>query len=103
MTPAAGGGQQGTTATISAKDVKFDTDQLNLAAGSVTITFQNQDSGVPHNFAIYRDQGYTDKVGATNITVGPDTQQLTVTLSAGTYYFRCDVHPTQMTGTITVQ
>ncbi len=102
-TPAAGGGQQGSSATITAKDVKFDTDQLNLAAGSVTITFQNQDTGVPHNFAIYRDQGYADKVGATNITVGPDTQQLTVTLDPGTYYFRCDVHPTQMTGKVTVQ
>lgn len=103
VTPAAGGGQQASTATISARDVKFDTDQLNLAAGSVTITFQNQDTGVPHNFAVYRDQGYTDKVGATDLGTGPDTQQLTVTLDPGAYYFRCDVHPTQMTGKITVQ
>ncbi len=103
VTPAAGGGSQSGATTISAKDVKFSTDKLTANAGSNTFTFNNQDSGVPHNFAIYKDSGYTQKVGATDIANGPASADLKVDLQPGTYYFRCDVHPTQMQGTITVQ
>jgi plastocyanin len=42
---------------------------------------------------------------ATKIRAGPDTQELTVEggLPAGEYFFRCDVHPTIMTGTLIVE
>lgn len=99
-TPAGGG----LAATISAKNVKFDQSSLNVAAGpNVTIRFDNQDTGVTHNFHIFRGSDANgESVGATTEAAGPDTQDLTVNLTEGAYFFRCDVHPTQMTGTLNV-
>ncbi len=93
----------GTHLTITAKNTAFDQASLTASAGNITITFNNQDSGIPHDFAVYKDQGFTQKVDATPIKSGPDSEDLTLNLQPGTYYFRCDVHPDQMKGTLTVQ
>jgi len=100
--PPGGGGSA--AASISAQNVAFSTNTLTFPADqAVTLTFDNKDAGIPHNVSIWSDQGYTKSVFTGEQTTGPTSTDYKVrALSAGTYYFRCDVHPTTMTGTITV-
>ena len=92
-------------ADIIGKNILFDKDTLEEPAGeSFTIVFDNQDDSTPHNFAIYTDDSASDVIAATDIEPGPIVQELDVDgLDAGEYFFRCDVHPTTMTGTLIVQ
>ena len=67
----------------------------NLAAGSYKLTVHD-DSGI-HNFHI-KGSGVDD---ATSITKA-EVKTYSLTLTAGTYTFLCDSHPTQMTGSFKV-
>ena len=91
---------------VVAQSLAFDTDEIDLLAGTpTTITFENRDSGIPHNLSIYRDEAYTDPVyppGEPFPGPGEQTYQLPP-LEPGTLYFRCDVHPTTMEGTVVVE
>lgn len=97
----------GTSATLNlvAKNVMFDTSDLSVSANAAfTIHFDNQDAGIPHNVAIYTDKSATTNLFRGQIVTGPATQDYAVPpLQPGTYYFRCDVHPTVMFGTFTVK
>ncbi|HEX6845058.1 MAG TPA: cupredoxin domain-containing protein [Actinomycetota bacterium] len=101
--PAAECGADGKLALdIVALNVAFDLNCLVAPAGEpFEINFDNQDAGIPHNVAIY-----TDSSAATSLFVGEtfngvDQRAYAVDpLDAGTYFFRCDVHPTTMTGTL---
>lgn len=88
---------------ISAKDLKFSTAQLNAPADKAfTIAFDNQE-GAPHNVAIYKDQSASTKVFGQEPFGGPRLVAYQVgPLAAGSYFFRCDVHP-DMKGTLTVK
>lgn len=98
----------GATAEISMDPInQFDTAELTIAAGTeVTITADNTDTGIPHNFAVYTSRDAAESgegaLTATEICNAPCTDTATLTLSAGEYFFRCDVHPVQMTGTLVV-
>ena len=101
------GGTPSTTCTpsprslcISAGDLSFDTDQLTAPADTAfTIEFNNT-SPVLHNVAIL-DGGTALFTGET--FTGPKVTTYDVpALPAGSYTFRCDVHPTQRTGTFVV-
>ena len=89
--------------TIVASGLAFDTDTVNLPADTETqLTLENKDAGTPHNFAIYSDAGYTTPRFQGEIFPGPASKTYTIpALPAGTYYFRCDVHP-NMQGTVIV-
>jgi plastocyanin len=86
---------------ISAEAIAFSADELALAANAeVTITFENLDDGVPHNVAIYTDESGSEQVFVGEIITGVDTTEYAFRSPApGTYFFRCDVHPTVMFGT----
>ena len=88
---------------MTAQNLAFSPTEISLPAGTPsTITFDNQDSGVPHNIDIFSDSGYTNSVFKGDLVTGVATQTYDVpALDPGTYYFHCDVHTT-MTGTITV-
>ena len=74
----------------------------DLRSQPFTIDFDNQDSGTPHNIQI-KDAGGTS-VFKGDIVTGPiQTSYHVDALAAGTYSFVCDVHPTAMTGTLTVK
>jgi plastocyanin len=98
----------GTAVTINlvAQNMAFDKNSITVAAGAnVTITFNNKDT-IPHNFALYTNSSATPPAIFQGQTVtGPTTVTYTFTAPAtpGTYFFRCDVHPTSMTGSFIVQ
>jgi hypothetical protein len=71
-----------------------------------SVALDNGDTA-PHNFAIYTDQSANKLLGgapsATDIVApGASTTYQVDGLPTGTYFFRCDVHPTTMTGTFVV-
>jgi plastocyanin len=106
--PGAGGpgGDPGGGPLVAAEGLAFDTDQITLPAGvPTTITFENRDASIPHNLSIYRDQAYTDPVYPPQEPFpGPDDRTYEVPpLEPGTLFFRCDVHPTTMEGTVLVE
>ena len=71
----------------------------------VTVTLQNQDSGVAHNIAFYTNNKATDSIAKGNLISGPATEDVSFTAPAspGNYFFRCDAHPDTMTGTFAVR
>jgi plastocyanin len=101
-------GGAGNAVSIQAVPViKFSTASLSWAAETpVTVTLDNQDPGNLHDFSLYRDEAYTDPIAETGSVATGSTGTASVpALPAGTYYFRCDLHPPptfSMTGTVTV-
>lgn len=94
----------GAAVTIVASGVAFDTDTLELKADTeTTVTLDNQDS-VPHNLSIYEDDSAEQDlyVGA-EVAAGATADNDIPGLKAGEYFFRCDLHPSSMTGTVTVE
>jgi mono/diheme cytochrome c family protein/plastocyanin len=92
------------TLTISAQAMAFDKDTLvALADTPLTLTFDNKDTGVPHNIHFFKGEDATgETVAQTALATGPDIATLNFgPLAAGTYFYQCDVHP-QMLGTLTV-
>jgi hypothetical protein len=68
-----------------------------------TICFDNQDTGVQHNVDVFDKQRGTS-IAAGGILTGIASELLDVPgQPAGTYFYQCDVHPTTMTGTLTVK
>lgn len=94
----------GTALSISASNLSFGTDCLAAPAGTpFTLEFRNEDPGVPHNVAIYEDESGATGLFRGETFEGVDTVTYEVpALARGTYFFRCDVHPQQMTGTLVV-
>lgn len=91
------------TLALNGKDLKFDLDRLEAAAGAVTIAFDNQDGGIPHNLHVFSGSDATGKsVGQTDLESGPIKQTLRLDLEEGKYFYVCDAHPATMTGTLAV-
>jgi plastocyanin len=93
-------GTVGGGADIAAANLAFDRGRLEVPAGTaVSLVFENQESA-PHNVAIYADESASNALFVGEIFGGPGTRQYQLpALAAGTYFFRCDVHP-DMQGTI---
>ena len=91
--------------------IAFDTDEITLPADTeVTVRADNQDGAVLHNWALYESkdvaesQGQSAAIALTEICAAPCVDEVTFTTPPpGEYFFRCDVHPTQMVGTAVVQ
>lgn len=95
----------GVQVSLTAQNLAFDKGTITVPSGStVTLTFKNMDAGVPHNFALYTDSHATTPIFVGTIVTGVTTTTYTFTAPAtpGSYFFRCDVHPTTMTGTFKV-
>lgn len=95
---ASGGLQEVTT------DNKFSQTSFTIKAGQqVTLTQTNKGQAI-HDWHVL---GVTDSAGkpvATALTQPGQSSKVTFTITKpGTYKFQCDVHPTQMVGTLTVQ
>ncbi|MEX2246608.1 MAG: hypothetical protein WEC75_07965 [Dehalococcoidia bacterium] len=93
------------TLDLIALDVLFNTTTLSAAAGSsITIRLSNQDDGVQHNVRVRAGSSLASpSIGATAIETGPIEQRLNLgVLAAGQYSYMCDVHPTTMSGSLSV-
>jgi plastocyanin len=101
------GTQLAIAAPPGALSAGFDTDCLAAPAGeALTVEFTNDDS-VVHNWALYRDPSATEHLGGGTvdepIAGGESTTYEVDPLEAGRYFFRCEFHPTTMTGSFIVE
>lgn len=90
-------------APVGASVDGFSPDRLSVPAGQeVDIEFDNQDTGIPHNVAVFdgQDASAPTLVESTIITGVAKETIVLEPLAAGSYFFHCAVHPTTMTGTI---
>jgi len=86
---------------LTAQGTAFLETCLVAAPGKFAINFDNKDAGVLHNVDVFDKQG-GKSLGATDPALGPKQETLDLDLRSGSYYFQCDIHPTQMFGTLAV-
>lgn len=114
LIPACGGGEAQTGSSergaacrrgsgrieVSAIGIGFDRDCLAGPAGRpFRIAFINGDAGISHNLAIYSDPNASEVLFRGDQFQGPNTTIYRVpALPAGRLFFRCNTHPSQMTG-----
>jgi plastocyanin len=103
-TTAAPTGDGASAVTITARDFSFDPSDPTAQAGSTSVTLENEGSS-SHTLTFYSDEARTTAIeGAdTGSVSGGDSASFDVDLAAGTVYFQCDIHPSQMQGTIEVE
>lgn len=84
---------------ITAANLAFETQRLEVPAGTrFGLLFENRE-GAPHNVRIY-DEGAAEPLFVGEIFSGPAARLYDVpALPLGTHRFRCDVHP-QMAGEV---
>jgi plastocyanin len=107
--PAASGGS-GSTVTIKAPmgaaTAGFDPTTATAAANAAfQLVFDNEDNQAPHNLILQNPDGSNVAVqGDTAFFTGPGQREYSVpALAAGQYKYLCQVHPTTMLGTLTIQ
>ncbi len=90
--------------SLTAQNLAFDQSTITVPAGAeVVMTFTNMDTGIPHNFAVYESSAADQSIFVGEIIdSGTTTYRFTAPQEPGTYFFRCDVHPTTMTGSFVV-
>ena len=103
--PSPAGTGQVVPITLTAQNLTFSATTLTAPAGrTVVMTFVNDDTNMPHNFALYTNATALTKIFAGELVTGPKTVTYTFTVPTepGNYFFRCDIHPELMTGTFVV-
>lgn len=104
-----GGTSGGATIAVTDGVVEINADDLEFNAGTITATagepftvVLNNLESQPHNIAVYTTEG-GDEIAIGDVINEGETSELQVEgLTAGTYYFQCDVHP-EMNGSIVVE
>jgi plastocyanin len=98
-----GGNQTSTPANEVTTDNKFSVTNYTVEAGkAVTIDIRNNGQAV-HNFDILNVKDPSGNAVKTDLLQpGQDAKLTFIIGTEGTYNFQCDVHPTEMKGTITV-
>ena len=85
--------------TITSRDLTFDVATLTVPADSqFSLRLTNLDAA-PHNVAIYEDSLAADDVFVGDVITSSSIVYEVPALEAGSYFFRCDVHP-DMNGTL---
>lgn len=84
---------------VAAADNRFDPATINLPADqAASLLFENRD-GEDHNVAIYRDATASSELFRGDTINATWVMYEVPALPAGTWFFRCDVHP-DMTGSV---
>jgi mono/diheme cytochrome c family protein len=100
---------EGQTFQVVAQNIAFDVREIRAqSTGQIRIRLDNRDNGVEHNIAFYQSATNTTApliAGSVGLTfAGPGIDDTVFQAPpAGNYFFRCDVHPTTMTGNFIVQ
>jgi len=99
---------QGQVTNVTAQNIAFSTKTITLkSGGKALIHLDNQDKDTQHNISVYKSKTETTGAGVIStgvIVTGVETTDSVFDVPAtGTYFFRCDVHPDIMQGTLTVQ
>jgi plastocyanin len=97
----------GQTVLVKAINIAFDLKEIRInSGGQVRVRFENQEA-VRHNVAFYKSASDFTPVSSGSVGIqfeGPATDDTVFAVpAAGSYFFRCDVHPAIMTGTFVVQ
>ena len=104
-----GGGAGGETIELElvAENTSYDPTELTAPAGAdVTIVFDNDDPDLQHNFALFESADALDSpIFEGDVITGVDTidYEFTAPEEPGTYFYHCDIHPTQMDGDFIVE
>lgn len=104
-TPAGDGDGGAQEITITAKDFSFSPIESDVRAGEATVTLDNTGEAT-HTMTVYTDEEYTEVVDGAdtgNVAAGETGQFTTAFEDGAEYFFRCEIHPTQMTGELTVE
>ena len=104
--PSGAAGTITVTAPVGAATGGFQPTTLSASANTAfTIHFDNQDTQAPHNVELKdANQAQVTLGGDTSFFQGPGQRDYQVpALAPGTYTYFCAVHPTTMTGTLTIQ
>jgi len=90
--------------TLSTSNLTFSTSELSVPAERpFTIVLDILESAA-HDVTIYRDDSWSSLVYKEDARTGPGTFVFNVpALAAGTYAFRCEIHPTTMIGVVTAR
>jgi plastocyanin len=101
-----GGGGDAVQLEIAAENTEYDVSELTAPAGAdVTLTFDNDDPDLQHNWSLYETEESTEPLFEGERITGVDTidYEFTAPEDPGTYHFHCDVHPNVMTGDFIVE
>lgn len=84
-----------TPISIVAKDVAFTPASLGAPAGSpLSVHFDNQDAGIPHNLALFGGPSLDQKIYESEVKTGVEADDFVIPgLLPGAYKFSCTVHP----------
>lgn len=89
--------------TVSALDSVFEAEELELPAGeTVEVTLINRDE-LPHNFAVYSEDGEPLVSNPPFSGVGRQTYHFETPDKAGEYSYVCEIHPATMTGKLVLE
>ena len=93
----------GGTVEVTAEDIAFSVETITAPAGEAfTVTFTNNEA-VPHNFSVYTEEG-GEEIAIGDVIGQGETDEISIdALEPGEYFFVCDVHATEMTGTLIVE
>ena len=89
-------------AVVIATDFEFSVDDLEVKAGDFILEFDNQGESA-HTYSVYKDAEYSDLAETTGNLNAGQRNRYDMSLTAGSYFVRCDVHPTQMQGTLVAE
>jgi plastocyanin len=88
---------------VTAKDLKFGQAEITVPADEAFDLVLDNQENIPHNVAIYTDDSASTKISVGEIFSGPAQKtQAVPAMAAGTYFFRCDVHP-DMKGSVVAE
>lgn len=101
------GGSGAAKVTVVATDFAFAPSKIDVKAGAATEITLSNNGQAPHSLSIYADKDFKTKADggtiATTNASAKGTTNFTPPAGATALFFRCEVHPAQMQGEISVK
>jgi len=90
---------------VVAESGAFSVDRVEVEAGSTTtITLENRDD-VTHTLVVYAGENADSEIagGTGDVAAGEDGEAVVFFSTTGEHAFRCQIHPSRMSGTFVVR